>query len=173
MKSRDVNASGNGGRDPDREIYEALEPVIRGLGMALIELSVFRGKGRGAGNVQVRLVVLGSARNGSSTGIDDCSRVHRAVMPRLELAFPEKDIYLEVSSPGIDRLIKDADEFVHYIGREIKCYRSDISDWSKGVLFAVEADRIILSGEEVDLSLPFEKITKARLSGLPPPGRGG
>ena len=154
----------------DQEIYQSLEPVIRGMGMSLIELSVYRGKGRGAnqGNVQVRVVVYKEG----ITGVEDCSRVHRGILPRLELAFPERDIYLEVSSPGIDRIIKDGSEFVHYIGRGVKCYRTDISDWTVGILCAVDEKGIVLRMEdketgltsELPMEIPYEIIAKAKLA---------
>ena len=168
MQVREASA-----RDPDGPLKDSLEPVIKGLGMSLIELSVFQGKGRGAGNARVRLVVQSSGNAAGLTGIEDCSRVHRAVMPRLELAFPGRDIYLEVSSPGIDRLIRDAGEFVHYIGREVRCYCTDISDWTTGVLLAVEASQIVIRGKDGDMVLPYEIIAKARLGGLPPRSAGG
>ena len=147
--------------DPDKELYLSLEPVIRGLGMALIELSVFRGKGRGEkpGSVQVRVVTLAKG----VTGLDDCSRVHRGIMPRLEQAFPDRDIYLEVSSPGINRTIKDISEFAHYTGREIKCYRTDISDWTAGILLAADEQKLVFKGDEGEFELPFEIIAKAQL----------
>ena len=150
-------------KDHDRHIREALEEVIKGLGMTLIEFSIFRAKGKFASNVQVKLVVMTEG----ITGLDDCSTVHRAVMPRLELTFPDRDVYLEVSSPGIDRLIKDRGEFVHYKGREIRCYRSDISDWSSGILLEVEKDHIVLSTGNEELVLPFDVIAKARLGSKP------
>jgi len=154
---------GNKPRDIDEDLYQSLEPVIRGMGMALIELSVYRGKGRGStpGTVQVKAVVY---REGI-TGVEDCSRVHRSIFPRLELAFPERDIYLEVSSPGIDRIIKDGTEFVHYIGRGVRCYRTDISDWTAGVLRAADEKGILLGVKEAEVALPYEVIAKARLAG--------
>jgi len=150
-------------RDHDSHIREALEEVIQGLGMTLIEFSVFRAKGKFASNVQVKLVVM----TDGITGLDDCSAVHRAVMPRLELAFPDRDVFLEVSSPGIDRLIKDRGEFIHYMGREIRCYRTDISDWSSGILREVESSHIVLQTGNEDLVLPFDVIAKARLGSRP------
>ena len=157
-------------RDPDRQLYESLEAVIRGMGMSLIELSVFRKKGRGgkAGDVQVKTVVY---RPGI-TGLEDCSKVHRGILPRLELAFPGADIYLEVSSPGIDRQIKDGREFVHYIGQGVKCYRTDISDWTRGIVVAVDEKKIVLKGEDGEIVLPYEIIARARLNALPPEGGG-
>jgi len=139
-------------RDSDRLLFKSLEPVIRGIEMSLIELSVFHGKGRGGNsrNVQVKAVVY---KNGT-VGIEDCARVHRVIMPRLELAFPGQEIYLEVSSPGIDRIIKDGGEFVHFIGQGVKCYRTDISGWTAGdesvrLNFDVIAKAKLISSQEV------------------------
>ena len=156
---------GTASRD-DEELFQSLEPIVSGLGMSLIELSVFRGKGRGKNpGIQVKAVVLAKG----NTGLEECSRVHRAILPRLELSFPERDVYLEVSSPGIDRLIKDGNEFVHYIGRGVKCYRTDISDWTAGILLAADEKTILLKKEEPagagEITLPYEIIAKARLDG--------
>ena len=148
-------------QDPDELLYDSLEPVIRGMGMSLVELSVFKAKGRSGkpGNVQVRAVVY----NAGNTGVEDCSRAHKAFLPRLELAFPGQDVYLEVSSPGIDRIIKDGSEFVHYVGREVRCYRTDISAWTEGILLAADEERILIRGKDAEIALPYEVIAKARL----------
>ena len=148
-------------RKPDDALFFSLEPVIRGVGMSLVELNVYHGKAQGGNSVQIRAVVF----KGGVTGVDDCSKAHRAILPRLELAFPGQDIYLEVSSPGIDRIIKDGSEFAHYIGRGIKCYRTDISDWTAGVLASVDEKKIVLRGESGETELPYEAIAKARLAG--------
>ena len=60
-------------------VRRSIEAVIEGLGFRLVELTVSRHRG----SVQVRAVIY----NGSSIGTDDCSKVHRAVTPRLEMAF--------------------------------------------------------------------------------------
>ena len=155
----------NDGRNPDTALFFSLEPLIRGMGMSLVELNVFRSKGRGgkAGGARVRAVVY----KDGITGVEDCTRVHRAIMPRLDLAFPGQDVYLEVSSPGIDRLIKDGSEFVHYIGRGVNCYRTDISDWTAGILLSVDDKEIKLLGGEGEIVLPYEIIAKARLDSAP------
>ena len=96
-------------------------------------------------------------------GVEDCTKVHRAILPRLELAFPGSDVYLEVSSPGIDRMIKDGAEFSHYIGSGIRCYCTDISAWIAGILDSVDEHRIVVRGKDGDVTLPLEIIAKARL----------
>jgi ribosome maturation factor RimP len=136
-------------------VRQSLEAVLDGLGFRLIELTVSRQKG----SVQVRAVIY----NGASIGIDDCSRVHRSIMPRLSVAFEGRDIYLEVSSPGIDRLMKDGVEFAHYTGRKVRCYRTDISDWTAGILESANEKGIILKTKEGAVNVSFDIIAKAKL----------
>jgi len=163
-------------KESDGIVYNSLEPLIRGMGMTLIELTVFKSKGKGraaenvhrppaevlppTGSVQIRAVVYKEG----TTGIEDCSKVHRAIFPRLELAFPGADVYLEVSSPGIDRIIKDGREFKNYIGRGVKCYRTDISDWTAGILLSADEEKVVLRTGDNETALPYETIAKARLS---------
>jgi ribosome maturation factor RimP len=142
-------------------VFDSLEKVVRGLGLVLVELTVSRHRG----SVQIRLAVDRSspAGQGGPIGTDDCSRVHRAVIPRLELAFPGADLYVEVSSPGINRTIKDGSEFGFYLGRGIRCYRTDISDWTGGILQTADSEGIALKGKDGIVSLSYGIIAKARL----------
>jgi len=133
-----------------------LEEVLGGLGFRLVELTVSRHRG----SVHVRVVIY----NGASIGTDDCSRTHRAITPRLELAFPGSDIYIEVSSPGINRLIKDGVEFTHYLGRGVRCYCTDISDWTAGILETADEKGIVLRTKEGAVRLEFDIIAKAKLA---------
>ncbi|MFP3089264.1 ribosome assembly cofactor RimP [Treponema sp. TIM-1] len=136
-------------------LFDALEPVITGLGMILVELSVFHHKG----GVQIRAVVSGP----NPMGVEGCSRVHHALLPRLELAFPGQDLSVEVSSPGIDRVIKDGSEFACYIGRGVRCFRTDISDWSGGILVAADTTQVTIKNRDGEMKLDYEIIAKAKL----------
>jgi ribosome maturation factor RimP len=144
--------------DPD-PVFDSLAPLARGLGLSLVELTVSRHKG----SVQIRAVVY---RKGD-VSLGDCSAFHRAALPRLDLAFPGQDLYMEVSSPGIDRLIKDGREFSWYHGHGIRCYRTDRSGWFSGILAGSDEDGIELETGEGRVRLPYEIIAKARLDDLP------
>ena len=150
-------------RKPDDVLFFSLEPIVRTLGLSLVELNVYHGKPRSksAGSVQIRIVIYKEG----IIGVEDCTRVHRTILPRLELAFPGQEISLEVSSPGIDRNIKDGSEFVHYVGRGVRCFRSDISDWTAGVLTFVDEKKIVLRLQGGEIELSFDIIAKAKLSG--------
>jgi ribosome maturation factor RimP len=150
-------------REPDRDtkaLIQELEPVVGGLGFAIVELSLYR-RGRKADSAQVRLVINGPG----NIGTGELSRIHRAVLPRLELALEGKEIYLELSSPGIDRLIKDGAEFRHYTGKTVKCWITGADSWVQGVLRGSEEDKILLETEEGIKKLDYKVIAKARLGG--------
>ena len=136
-------------------LFDSAKMVVQGLGMSLVDLSVSRHKA----SVQVRAVVY----KPGIIGVDDCSKVHHALMPRLELAFSGQNLYVEVSSPGIDRTIKDGSELRHYIGRGIRCFRTDISDWTGGVLRSADETGLVLKGKDGMILLRYEIIAKATL----------
>jgi len=160
-------------RELDRDtaaLVRELEPVINGLGFALVEASLFRGKGKGAGNAQVRLVITGktgegAAERGRAAGIGtaELSRIHRALLPRLELILEGRELYLELSSPGTDRIIREGAEFSHYTGRAVKCWLTGADAWERGVLRGSDGEKILLeTGGEVK-EMKYETIAKARL----------
>jgi ribosome maturation factor RimP len=112
-------------------------------------------------SVEVRVVV--DRKDGRSVSISDCNAVHRAVTPRLELAYTGLDVYIEVSSPGLERQIKDGIEFEHYIGRQVRVYRRDKSDWERGVLVSSDETGVTLNGKGGLLTIEYETIAKAKL----------
>ncbi|MDR3325094.1 MAG: ribosome assembly cofactor RimP [Spirochaetaceae bacterium] len=132
-----------------------LKGVVEALGLFLVSLTVSRHKG----GVQVRAAVF--KRGGVSIG--DCAGAHRAMMPPLELAFGGGNLSVEVSSPGINRLVKDGAEFRHYIGCPVKCWVTGLSDWKAGVLEEVAETHIIIKGKTGMEKILFESIAKAKL----------
>ena len=137
-----------------------LEAKVRGLEMELVELDVFRGGVRkGVSSVQVRAIVY---RPGA-LGTGDCARAYRAMRPSLESAFPGRELSVEVSTPGINRRVRDGAELALYKGRGVRCWRTDVSDWSSGLLEEADGQGIILKGKEGTIRLDYGIIAKARL----------
>ena len=74
--------------------------------------------------------VIASKDISKDIGVDDCSKVHHALLPRLEALLGTEDTYMEVTSPGMDRNIKNAAEFEIFVGTN--CLKTDkISVWVK------------------------------------------
>jgi len=76
------------------------EQLVTGLGYKLVDLQIVHQKSLWL----VKAVIY--SKNG--VGIDDCSKVHRALLSRAEVLLNSQDIQMEVSSPGLNRVIKNA-----------------------------------------------------------------
>ncbi|MDR1505706.1 MAG: ribosome assembly cofactor RimP [Treponema sp.] len=170
-KAKEKTAAGNARSErpaelPDAgKIASALEPVVQGLGFAILEFSVSRHDGR----VQIRMVIArlpgAFGQKTPSIGTAEVGRVHRSILPRLELALEGADFSVNCLSPGIDRTIKEGAEFAYFLGSTVRCYLPEVSDWVRGVLKASDENKIILENGDGEMELKYENIAKAKLDG--------
>lgn len=98
-------------------------------------------------------------------GIDDCESVSRAIAPVIDDADPIEDFYyLEVSSPGIERVLRRPAHFTASIGCdvEIKLYAPDEKKRKTytGTLIAYDGKTITASCDGEEIVFPIEKISK-------------
>lgn len=94
---------------------EALEKVVATevdkVGYDLVELRV--GGSRSRPTLDVRI----DRRDGQAVTVDDCATVSRAVEARLDAGQEAGERYrLEVSSPGVERLLRDAADWRRFAG---------------------------------------------------------
>jgi len=77
-------------------------------------------------------------------------------------AIVEGSYDFEVSSPGLDRVLRKEREFRWAVGKRVRCWLAGGREM-RGRLVAVEPDQLVLEhdGERVDL--PRTGVTKARL----------
>jgi ribosome maturation factor RimP len=146
-------------------IEEVIQPVLRDHGLELVDLE-WRARGpRGVLRVFVD-------RPGG-VAIHDCERVSREVGDLLDVAGLIAEGYdLEVSSPGLDRLLRTEREFRWAVGKRIRCWLAGGEEW-RGRLAAVEADRLVLDVEGESRDIERGRVTKARLEAeVPWPRRG-
>ena len=134
------------------------EQLVAGLGYKLVDLQIIRQKSLWL----VKAVIY----NKSGVGIDDCSKVHRVLLSRAEVLLNSQDIQMEVSSPGLNRVIKNAAEFQAFIGENIKVLGVSCSDWLEGELLAADTTgiRVNVSGEQRDIR--YADIKKAKLNNI-------
>jgi len=95
--------------------------------------------------------------------INDCERVHRAIIPMLENY--EWD-HLEVSSPGAERTLRKVEHFESAVGEraEIRLFAPD-DDGKKsyvGEIVSADDSGVILSVDGGEKSIPYSKIGKAK-----------
>jgi ribosome maturation factor RimP len=147
------------------QLRELLAPVVAGLGYQLWELEFLPRSGGGL----LRLYI-DSPSDSSEGGItlDDCERVSHAVSETLDAADPIPGHYtLEVSSPGLDRVLRTREHFERFAGERVKLEMMQPIEGRKrfaGRLLGVGDSEITLELETGRISLPIEDIHRARLA---------
>ena len=103
-----------------------------------------------------------------SVSVDDCAAVSRDLSAVLDVEDIVPTGYtLEVSSPGLDRPLRGADDFRRFAGRRAKLVMREPVDgqkFLKGRLAGVEGDRVVIDAEDRRRHLvPIGIITRANL----------
>ncbi len=136
-------------------IYSIIAPVVEAMGYSIVEIS----SGKVSDDLHIHLII----HSAEGIGIDDCSKVHRTIQKRIETLTEDRYFYLEVSSPGITRNFKSANEFSVFKGKTVRILLENESEWRKGIICdssKIEVD-IQTSGEMK--KIPFSEIRKAKL----------
>jgi ribosome maturation factor RimP len=103
-----------------------------------------------------------------SVSIEDCEQVNRELSTILDVEDPLPYAYtLEVSSPGLDRPLRDANDYQRFAGRLAKVVVSEPVDNQKafaGRLRGLEDNIVVLEGSNGRMHrLPMRLITRGRL----------
>jgi len=142
----------------DVKFYAECAPLVEGLGFRLVELKIVPAK-----NVTKISAMIASADPSADIGVNDCAKVHRALLPRLEALLGTEDTSMELTSPGIEHNIKNAAEFALFAGREVRVWDKTVSDWVGGKISGADAVSVRLecpSGEEI--TVLYSDIAKAK-----------
>ncbi|RLA04523.1 MAG: ribosome maturation factor RimP [Gammaproteobacteria bacterium] len=141
-------------------IGDMLEPGIRSLGYELVGVE-FQTGGKGGGLLRVYI----DSEKGISA--EDCQKVSYQVSGLLDVEDPIPGHYtLEVSSPGLDRLLFRAEDFDRFAGQLVKLrltYPVEGQRKFKGRLVGMRGENVVIEGDEMEISLPFDQIEQARL----------
>jgi len=99
--------------------------------------------------------------------VDDCALVSRQIGAALDVEDIIPVAYiLEVSSPGMDRVLFSEEQYQAYIGDKIKIRtRTRIEDRRnfKGLLVSANESIVTVKVDNEDFAIPYESIDRARL----------
>ena len=141
-------------------IGDLLEPGISSMGYELVGVE-FQTGGPGGGLLRVYI----DSENGISA--DDCQKVSYQVSGILDVEDPIPGHYtLEISSPGLDRLLFRPQDFERFAGQLIKlrtAYPIEGQRKFKGRLVGMQGDNVVFEQDDMEISLPFDQIEQARL----------
>lgn len=103
----------------------------------------------------------------SGVTIDDCAAISHQISGLLDVEDPISGEYdLEVSSPGVDRLLFSLDQYKAFIGHQVQIRLRVPFEGQrnfKGLLNGVEGEDVLLIIDEEELLLPVEMIDRAQV----------
>ena len=109
-----------------------------------------------------------SATAEDSVSVDDCARVSRDLSAMLDVEDLVPVAYtLEVSSPGLDRPLRHADDYRRFAGRRAKLVMRQAIEgqtFFKGMLGGVDGHDVLIEGDDGRRHrVPIGVITRAHL----------
>lgn len=142
--------------------YSECEKLISALGFHLVELKIAPQNG-----TTHIIATIAGADPSVNIGIDDCSKIHKVLLPALEEMLGTDNTYMELASPGMERNIKNAAEFQFFVGRGIRIFDKTCTDWIGGTLVSADDKSLVLEIAEEDGSatrktVPYADIAKAK-----------
>jgi len=145
----------------ERVVREIVEPVVKDAFLELFDLQLRR-QGK-----RTHVILVLDKREGSVT-LEECEQVSRDVEKRLDALDPIEGSYLlEVSSPGLDRLLRGPEDCRRFAGSmALFIVREPLEgNYSpRGRLIGAESDAAVLrleGGKEA--RIPFSNVKSAKL----------
>ncbi len=143
----------------EQDLEQLLAPTVRGLGCEIWGVEYFPAGQRSTLRVYI------DAPEGVT--IDDCERVSQQLSGVLEVEEPIRSDYtLEVSSPGLDRVLFKAEQYASFIGAELDVRLKFPLEGRRrfvGRLAEASESEVILDVEGDRSVVPMEQIHRARV----------
>jgi len=139
--------------ETEEEIQSIITPLLDGMGFSIVEFSL----GRHRGDIRLNLVLY----KDGGISLDDLTSAQKILRPRLELEYDRENLSIEISSPGLSRLIKSPREYVIFTGRRFRLLMED--EWIEGILKEAGEESIVFETDKETVEIPINGIRKAKL----------
>jgi ribosome maturation factor RimP len=152
------------------KIEESLSPLVNELGCTIVRVAILNYAKRKT------LQIMIEKADGTTTTIEDCEKISKAVSVSLDVSEPISGHYdLEVSSTGIDRPLIKPSDFLRFCGKPVviktytlknerKIFKGNLESVSEdGIKLVLEAP--LPNGDSV-IDLTFNEISSAHIDGF-------
>lgn len=143
------------------KLTEIIEPITTSLGYELYYIEYIKEQGEN----YLRIYI--DKPDGIS--LEDCEKVSRKVSDLLDDTDPIADsYYLEVSSPGIERILYNDKHYQKYLNNNVNVKLSKLFNGSKkyeGKLLNFDDNTIIIENDNSNVNIPRDIINKIILKG--------
>ncbi|MBS7295682.1 MAG: ribosome maturation factor [Treponema sp.] len=138
--------------------YKECAVLVEGLGYKLVDLKIIPAK-----TITKISAIVTTVNPDENIGVNDCAKVHRVLLPKLEELLGTEDTTMELTSPGIEHNIKNAAEFAVFKGRNVRVWDKEITDWIGGKIISADDKSVTMEKENGEqITELFENIAKAK-----------
>ena len=142
----------------ETKVEKRLKPIIENLGYSLYDV-LYEKEGK---DYYLRIII----DKEGTIDIKDCETVNGAINDILdEENYIKQQYYLEVSSPGLERILRKKEHFLKQIGNEImvKIFKPiDKEKELKGILKEYNDNELILTQENKEIRIDIKNIALAK-----------
>ena len=147
-------------RDIPEELRSLIEPIVQDFGFELVDVALHRGRSPW----QLR-ITLDTPEGDGRVSVERCAEVSRELGTALDAADWGTSAYrLEVSSPGLDRVLAREVDFQRACGSEVAVETRRPLDGRRryrGQLLGFEAGVARISVDGREFQVPFAEVAKA------------
>jgi len=144
--------------DLKQRIYSLAQQIADDQDLEIFDVELF-----GKGKLLLRVTV---DKEGGVT-LGDCERYSKRLGTLLDIENPLSQSYtLEVTSPGLDRPLRDIHDFEKNKGKLIRIITSEKvenQNFFIGRIINLSGDTITVDANDREINIPFHSIKKARL----------
>ena len=143
----------------ERQLEELLTPVVQSLDCEIWGIELLR-QGKHS-----KLRVYIDREEG--VNVDHCAAISRHVSDLLDVEeFSQNPYTLEVSSPGMDRILFKTEQYEQSVGEQVEVrLRFPFEGRKKfvGVLAGIEDDSVLVQIDDEEFVLPLENVQRTRI----------
>lgn len=145
--------------DRQSQIRDLIEPAVRAMDCELWGIE-YLAQGK---HTTLRIFI----EKQDGVQVDDCEKVSKQVSAVLDVEDPIQAAYtLEVSSPGVDRILFERQQYEQFLGEQLKVRLRANFDGRRnfsGILVALEDEEVVLRVDDEEFVFPLEGIDKAQV----------
>jgi ribosome maturation factor RimP len=146
--------------DVIEKLFELIEPIVKEKDLELYHLEYIKEFGENYLRVYIE--------SPKGIGLDDCEKVSRPISDMLDAEDPiSESYYLEVSSPGIDRILYTDNHLDRYIGSQVLIKLEKLFEGKKqyeGILVDFDSTEVSLTMSNESFKIPRDKVKTIRLN---------
>lgn len=138
--------------------FKECSALVEGMNFKLVDLKIVPSKTI----TKISAMIAGSEPD-VNISVNDCAKVHRALLSRLQALLGTEDTSMELTSPGIEHNIKNAREFSIFTGRDVRVWDKTVTDWVSGKILSADNKSVTLETDNKEKrTVSYEDIAKAK-----------